>query len=93
MPTPTTTLAHTLTPAFTPTLKPAPFPAKANTHEPTPTTLPPSPTPNLRVILMAVGDIMLGRTIGDLIETEGHHAPFIYTAQTLRLADVAVGNL
>gem|GEM_PF-649717 len=93
MPTQTTRLAPTLTPAFTQTLKPAIIPDKANTHETTPTTLPPGPTPSRRVILMAVGDIMLGRTIGDLIETEGHHAPFIYTAQTLRSADVAVSNL
>jgi poly-gamma-glutamate synthesis protein (capsule biosynthesis protein) len=42
---------------------------------------------------MAVGDIMLGRTIGDLILAEGASAPFIETAETLRSADITVGNL
>ncbi len=42
---------------------------------------------------MAVGDIMLGRTIGDLIETDGPQAPFLYTADTLSSADIAIGNL
>ena len=36
---------------------------------------------------------MLGRTVGELIETEGPAAPFLYTADTLRSADVTVGNL
>ena len=36
---------------------------------------------------------MLGRTVGELIETEGPEAPFLYTADTLRSADVTVGNL
>jgi poly-gamma-glutamate capsule biosynthesis protein CapA/YwtB (metallophosphatase superfamily) len=42
---------------------------------------------------MAVGDVMLGRTIGELIETHGPAAPFLYTADTLRSADITVGNL
>ena len=42
---------------------------------------------------MAVGDIMLGRTIGELIETESIEAPFVDTAETLRLADITLGNL
>jgi poly-gamma-glutamate synthesis protein (capsule biosynthesis protein) len=42
---------------------------------------------------MAVGDVMLGRTVGDMVETEGHAAPFEFTADTLRSADVTVGNL
>jgi len=42
---------------------------------------------------MAVGDVMLGRTIGDMIEAQGHEAPFQFTADTLRSADVTVGNL
>lgn len=53
----------------------------------------PSPTPKQRVVLMAVGDIMLGRTIGELIESEGPDAPFVYTAETLNSADITVGNL
>lgn len=65
---------------------------------PTPTTKPsktpqPSATPSRRVVLMAVGDIMLGRTIGDLILAEGVSAPFIDTAETLQSADITVGNL
>ena len=36
---------------------------------------------------------MLGRTIGELIETEGIEAPFLYTADLLRTADITVGNL
>jgi poly-gamma-glutamate synthesis protein (capsule biosynthesis protein) len=42
---------------------------------------------------MAVGDIMLGRTIGDLIRSEGPEAPFLFTAETLRTADITLGNL
>ncbi len=42
---------------------------------------------------MAVGDIMLGRTIGEMIEVEGVEAPFLYTADTLRAADFTLGNL
>jgi poly-gamma-glutamate capsule biosynthesis protein CapA/YwtB (metallophosphatase superfamily) len=42
---------------------------------------------------MAVGDVMLGRTIGELIETQGPAGPFLYTADTLRSADITVGNL
>ncbi len=53
----------------------------------------PSATPSRKVTLMAVGDIMLGRTIGDLIESEGYQAPFFYTAETLNQADITVGNL
>lgn len=43
--------------------------------------------------LMAVGDIMLGRTIGDLIVSDGPEAPFAFTASTLRTADITIGNL
>lgn len=57
------------------------------------TTSDPSPTPIQRVRLMAVGDIMLGRTIGDLILEEGYQAPFIYTVDTLSTADITLGNL
>jgi len=53
----------------------------------------PSPTPSRRVNLMAVGDIMLGRTIGERILEEGYQAPFIYTAETLASADITIGNL
>lgn len=69
-----------------PTSSPEPSPTPA-TQNPT---IPPA---DRRVILMAVGDIMLGRTIGDIIEKEGHEAPFQYVAETLNTADVAIGNL
>jgi poly-gamma-glutamate capsule biosynthesis protein CapA/YwtB (metallophosphatase superfamily) len=42
---------------------------------------------------MAVGDIMLGRTIGEMIETDGIEAPFEFTAGTLSTADITLGNL
>lgn len=61
---------------------------------PSPTrTLIPSATSDRRVTLMAVGDIMLGRTIGELIETEGPEVPFLFTSETLARADITLGNL
>jgi poly-gamma-glutamate capsule biosynthesis protein CapA/YwtB (metallophosphatase superfamily) len=83
-----------------PTATPSPVPSFTATAEnpdlivekPTATPLP-SATPGRRLILMAVGDVMLGRTIGEMIETEGPEAPFLYTAETLRSADITVGNL
>ena len=60
--------------------------------EPSPTH-PPSPTPTKRFTLMAVGDIMLGRTIGEMIESEGIEAPFYFTAEELNSADITLGNL
>lgn len=36
---------------------------------------------------------MLGRTIGELIETQGFESPFIYTSETLNTADITLGNL
>jgi len=76
--------ASTLTPAITHTV---PSPSK------TPTTPQINTMHTQRVILMAVGDIMLGRTIGEMIETEGPQAPFFYTAETLKTADITLGNL
>lgn len=49
--------------------------------------------PSGQVTLMAVGDIMLARTIGDLILTQGIEAPFEFTAAKLNNADIALGNL
>ncbi len=60
--------------------------------EPLPTQ-PPTPMPSMQVKLLAVGDIMLGRTIGEMIEAEGIEAPFFYTADVLRSADITIGNL
>lgn len=53
----------------------------------------PTQTPTYRVNIMAVGDIMLGRTIGDRILKEGYEVPFLYTAETLSTADLTLGNL
>ena len=81
---PTSTPSLTLTPSHTPT------------HEPIdPPTLAPTSTPigDRHVILMAVGDIMLGRTIGEMIETDGPDAPFLYTSKVLSSADITLGNL
>jgi poly-gamma-glutamate capsule biosynthesis protein CapA/YwtB (metallophosphatase superfamily) len=49
--------------------------------------------PSGQVTLMAVGDIMLARTIGDLILTQGIEAPFEFTTSMLNKADIAIGNL
>jgi poly-gamma-glutamate synthesis protein (capsule biosynthesis protein) len=49
--------------------------------------------PSGQVTLMAVGDIMLARTIGELILTQGIEAPFEFTAAKLNNADIALGNL
>ena len=53
----------------------------------------PSSESNGFVTLMAVGDIMLGRSIGELIKAEGIEAPFIFTAEMLNMADITLGNL
>jgi len=50
-------------------------------------------TPTMQVHLMAVGDIMLGRTVGDLILTSGADQPFVHVADLLNSADVTIGNL
>jgi len=81
---PTSTSSFTLTPSYTPTHKPTELPTITHTS---------TPLGDRHVTLMAVGDIMLGRTIGDLIESEGSDAPFLYTAETLSSADITLGNL
>jgi len=81
-PTKTTVLSPTNTKTLYPTMTPSP--------SPTPTELPQG---DRRVTLMAVGDMMLGRTIGEMIEKEGVEAPFQFTADTLMSADITVGNL
>lgn len=54
-------------------------------------TVPPPQTQ--RITLMAVGDIMLGRTIGDLIQSAGDEAPFRNVSAIISSADIAIGNL
>lgn len=79
-----------VTRAQAPTFTPIHIPTFRLTDTPGPTQ---QTSENGRVTLMAVGDIMLGRTIGDLITTLGPEAPFIDTAPTLSSADITVGNL
>ncbi|MEA3326564.1 MAG: CapA family protein [Chloroflexota bacterium] len=89
-----TPLKETAEPTSKSSLTPPPSPIP--THEPTnhPTLTPTAiPLGDRHVTLMAVGDIMLGRTIGDLIESDGSDAPFIFTAETLSSADITLGNL
>lgn len=84
----------TAPPEFTPITRvdtpTSPAPTRLVSNKPTVTA---SPTALKRVTLMAVGDIMLGRTIGELIETEGITVPFAFTTETLSQADVTIGNL
>lgn len=81
----TATSTNTTTPTVTSTL-----PAAAGDITPSPS---PSARPGKIITLMAVGDIMLGRTMGDLIMEEGPEAPFLNTGETLSTADITVGNL
>ncbi len=45
------------------------------------------------VSLVAVGDVMLGRGVGHIIETNSPSYPFLRTMDLIREADVAFGNL
>jgi poly-gamma-glutamate capsule biosynthesis protein CapA/YwtB (metallophosphatase superfamily) len=80
-------------PSSTVTVAPSPSP----TLQPTTTQAKPTATKqhssDTTITLMAVGDIMLGRTIGEMIETEGIESPFAFTAETLSTADITLGNL
>ena len=82
LPTITIVASPTITKTLFPTITPSP--------SPTPTELPKG---DRRVTLMAVGDVMLGRTIGEMIENEGTAAPFQFVAETLMSADITIGNL
>ena len=53
----------------------------------------PRPEPAGPVRLLAVGDIMLGRTVGERIARDPHSTPFARVEALLRGADLAVGNL
>ena len=69
----------------TPTSTPSPSPA------PTP---PPTPSPPpARVLLAAVGDVMLGRSVGARLEAEGAEVAFAGVRDILAGADIAVANL
>lgn len=51
------------------------------------------PTPEPRVTLAAVGDIMLARSIGWRLVHAKHYTPFGSVAEALSSADIALGNL
>jgi poly-gamma-glutamate capsule biosynthesis protein CapA/YwtB (metallophosphatase superfamily) len=51
------------------------------------------PTPNGQVTLMAVGDVMLARKTGELIQSTGLQAPFEYVSDLFYSADWVVANL
>lgn len=84
-------ITKTHSPTITPSTRaPEVTPTPSNTQVVAHT---PISTPSKRVTLMAVGDIMLGRTIGTLIEEEGPTVPFAFTYETLSTADITLGNL
>ncbi len=53
----------------------------------------PAPTPETRVSLIAVGDIMLSRTVEQRMKRHGMDYPLRETAGFLRGADITFGNL
>ncbi len=82
-PTPTDTALPTATasPTSTPTLTPSPTPTATATPEPSP------------VSIMAVGDIMLARTVGERILAEGPQIVFAEVQSLFAEADILAGNL
>ncbi|MEK7324002.1 MAG: CapA family protein, partial [Chloroflexota bacterium] len=83
--------ATTLAPALTPTALP---PTEPPTLTPFPSaTTEPSPTPSGEVMLMAVGDLMLARTVGEQILAQGPQFVFAGVQSTFDSADLLVGNL
>ena len=89
----TPTLAPT-TPAR-PTASPTATATPAPTASPSPTSTPsPTPTPNpARILLAAAGDVMLGRSVGARLESEGPEVAFAEVGDILAGADIAVANL
>ena len=100
-PEPTAEPSPTVAPAtLTPTAAPA-TPTVVATQTPTATASPspaptPPPTPSpppARVVLAAVGDVMLGRSVGVRLESEGAEVAFAGVRHILAGADIAVANL
>ena len=87
---PTAAVEATATPVFTPTAAPAPTAIPSSTPALTDT---PSATPDPVISLAAVGDIMLARQLGRRLEAGEADYPFALVAESLRAADLAVGNL
>lgn len=65
------------------------------TNTPTATPVPPTATATVPAVarFMAVGDLMLGRTIGERTLAQGAAWPFAGVTDTLSQADILVGNL
>ena len=87
--------APTATPISTPTATPI---AAAPTATATPTVATPAPTATpspapARVLLAAVGDVMLGRSVGARLELDGVDMAFVAVRDVLAGADVAIANL
>jgi poly-gamma-glutamate capsule biosynthesis protein CapA/YwtB (metallophosphatase superfamily) len=91
-----TLVASGFTATPTVTLPPAtatqvPTPPPTATSSPVPPT--PTPTPMPIVRLMAVGDVMLGRTVGDKLRAKGAAIAFSAVGPVLTSADLLVANL
>jgi poly-gamma-glutamate capsule biosynthesis protein CapA/YwtB (metallophosphatase superfamily) len=73
----------------------ASLPGSSASPQPTPSPTTPSATstPGGRVRLIAVGDVMLARTIGRRIESDGPLAPWEGVVDTFAEADVVFANL
>jgi len=52
-----------------------------------------SPPPTDRLVILAVGDIGLGRWVGQRILRDSRYDPFEYVAPLIESADVVIGNL
>jgi poly-gamma-glutamate capsule biosynthesis protein CapA/YwtB (metallophosphatase superfamily) len=94
------TIARTATPSSAPATATR-SPTATNTSPPSPTltplppttTAPPSATVPPVVRFMAVGDLMLGRSVGERIQAVGPDVVFSGVAATLGQADLLAGNL
>ncbi|MGB1251639.1 MAG: CapA family protein [Candidatus Promineifilaceae bacterium] len=82
-PTPTTTPTQTPTPTLTPSPTATPSPS------PTPTVTP-TPAP---AVLAFVGDVMLGRSLGQYINWGQSDYPFRHVRESLASADFTIANL
>lgn len=92
-PTETIQVTATLASSATSTETPTPSSSPTQTGTPTPTetpTLTMEPSP---VTLMAVGDIMMARTVGDRILAEGPEVVFANMMSILSTADILAGNI
>jgi poly-gamma-glutamate capsule biosynthesis protein CapA/YwtB (metallophosphatase superfamily) len=83
----------TETPIATSTETHTPLPLPTETPLPPTQTPIPTPTPESELTLMAVGDLMLARSIGERIVSEGPAAPFMGVISALKQADILAGNL